>query len=97
MAFSAVTAAADSSPLTGSEAADTLRAYWAPDLKAKIVDLVAEATFLRHTPESQLGTYKGPPEAFAHDFLGKRDSAPGPDGLRHAVRASPCGPCPSYL
>ncbi len=86
IAFSAVTVTTGDFPLTGCEAADALRAYRAHIFKAKLVDTAAENQLLTHIPENQLGVFSGPPESFAYLLLqGKRDTAPGPDGLRYAA------------
>ncbi len=41
----------DGLPLTGFEAADALRAFWAPIFKAKLVNAATEDELLRHIPE----------------------------------------------
>ena len=50
-----------------------------------MVDTAAEDQLLRHIPENQLGAFSGAPVLRSPCLQGKRDTAPGPDGLRQAA------------
>jgi hypothetical protein len=69
VAFSAATETTGGPPLTGADAAASLRAYRAPIFQAKETDGAAEDQLLRHIPMDQLCPLTGHGESFAYEFL----------------------------
>ncbi len=55
---------------------------------AKVRHPAAEAQVLRHIPADQLGEPVRPAGGFSTNFLHRRDSAPGIDGLRYSAWAA---------
>ena len=73
-------------PLFGAAAAEALRVAWAPVFAAKPTSTELEDRFVAHVPANAISNYDFPEAGFVEKMLsGKRDSSPGPDGLRYAA------------